>query len=200
MKKKYAILFVIAVCLLALAGCNGESEVIADGDGPPELLEDDDKGGANMPIEDKVNINMLGDEVFITHFYFQNIVEQLEGAYQIGIDPDGYLIVSHLDYGFAILDASYDVSIPLSLEKYRELVQIIEDNDLASWDGFGQDDDPNFVLLDAGSFRLEVQWSDGSSIFAKSQFEPSNFGEVNQSIHTFFKSFLEEWLSINGIE
>jgi len=40
MKKKYAILFVIVVvCLLTLAGCNGESEVIAGGGEPPEKVE-----------------------------------------------------------------------------------------------------------------------------------------------------------------
>ena len=108
MKKKYAILYAIVICLLALAGCNGESEVIADGEGTPELLEDEDKVSVNMLVEEenKVNSNMMSDEVFIADFYYQYSGDMLIGAYQTGIDPDGYLIVSYLNYGFAYGDAS----------------------------------------------------------------------------------------------
>ena len=202
MKKKYTILFVIVVvCLLALAGCNGESEVIADGDGSPEQVEVD-MGGTNMPIEEenKVNTNMMGDEIFITYFSYLSSGYTLEGAYDIEIDSDGYLIISYLDYGFVYGDASNDTYIPLSMEKYRELVQIIEENDLVSWDGW-QDEDPNLQYVDGGCFTLEIQWSDGSSVSAESQPPyPENFTEADQAIHTFFKSFRKEWKRINGVD
>ena len=154
--------------------------------------------------EDKVNINAMGNETIITEFYYSVSDYSSGHAYGIGIDPDGNVIVNYLHYGFFVADGINDVSFPLTQEKHKELVQIIEIYDLASWDGWGQEKEeksPYIIIEDGGGFKLEIQWSDGTSILAEQDVPlPKNFFEVDAAIKEFFEFYLKDWKKANNIE
>ena len=184
--RQYLALIIILSYLLFLVGC-GASQELAE--------------------EDKVNINAMGNEPIITEFYYSDVSWDTGIAFGITTNSDGDVIVNYLNYGFGTpVGGSNDVYIPLTQEKYAGLVNIIKEYDLASWDGWGQDkEEQNSELIEinvgAGGFKLEIHWSDGTSIMAKTEVPyPENYQEVSDAIERFFNYYLDDWKKANNIE
>ena len=175
---------IIVLCLLLQVGCDASQELIE---------------------EDKVNINAMGNETIITEFFYSNVSWDTGKAFGIITNSDGDVIVNYLNYGFGPpAGGSNDVYIPLTQEKYTGLVNIIKEYDLELWDGWGQNKekpDRRLVSAGAGGFRLEIQWSDGTSIMAKTDVSyPENYQEASDAIERFFNYYLDDWKKANNIE
>jgi hypothetical protein len=189
-RKKNALLVTIIILTLFQTGC--------------DYRDESKTNSSTMDDKDRVNINTVQNEATIAFFRYSSSYGGGDFViYQIEADSAGYVIISYLNYVFIYYGngASNEVSIPLSREKHDELVQIIKDYDLASWDGWGQDRDTSKVYLDAGGFELEIQWSNGASISAEDGDScPENFLEADEAIYDFFKSFRQEWRRFNGLK
>ena len=173
--RQYLALIIILSYLLFLVGC----------------------GASQGLTEEAVNINSMGNEVVITDFYYSRFVGGQGHAFRLGIDQDDDLIINYLNYG---LGGSNDVHIPFTQEKYNELVKIIEDYDLESWNGWGQEKE-DIIIEDGGGFTLEIQWSDGTIIIAEDDVPyPENFSEADKAIGGFFKFYFKDWEKANNIK
>ena len=150
--------------------------------------------------KDIVNINNIESDIYISNFRYSEGGSMSEGSFQIVTDSNGDVIINYLDFGLSYPPGgSNDVCIQLSMSKYNELTQIIEEYDLVSWDGFGKG--RNIMYVDGGGFSLEILWNDGASISAKSQYPyPDNFEEVDSAIKGFFNYYLDDWKKANNIE
>jgi hypothetical protein len=143
------------------------------------------------PGEETMNISASGDEPMITKFFYGKQAGSMPYIFSINIDENGDLVVDKIQLDIVEPGASENI-IPLSRNKYEELVLLIEEERLESWDGFGKDQSRTIIPTDASGFHLEIQWSDGTSILANSIMEwPENFDEADQRIVDFFRLLVD---------
>ena len=197
--RKIGVLILIIVCLVFSVGCANVNDK-KENKLPPRIPEDVNAEKENIPPpripeEERVNINKSENETILTRFSYFNSGWDYDQLFEIGVAENGDVIVSNLNYGIdkpLILvipsqDFSFEFSIPLSRTEYDELIKIIDDFDLRSWDGFLDDE---LIGPDSGAFSLEIEWSDGSSVKAKGYaLSPDNFVEAEEEIIRFFEQF-----------
>jgi hypothetical protein len=143
---------------------------------------------------DTVNVNETDTDPMITKFAYYAVIREEGRGFSISTDENGELIVDMIDYAPHSNDRAR--SIPINWQEYDALVQIIEDYDLTSWDGFGLNRNSNVKALDVGGVELEIQWSDGNSVIAHSYNEvednfPDNIAEVDQALADYIKLIVE---------
>jgi len=190
--KVYIAILSIAACLLIQTGCNGEGGVGASPQKNAEASSQDDA------IEEKMNIYTYEPEnmPFFKSFNYKSYagIDAIGGRIELTTDgdlamTDFYGMIPLIDRDGNIIE--YDISIPLTIDQYEELIHIVKTYDLWSWDGFIADS--NIIYVDGGGFKLEIEWLDGSSTLAYnrdgSSVYPERFHEADQEMEEFFKQF-----------
>jgi|GEM_PF-4682272 len=179
--KACMVFFLIAACIIILSGCNETS------DAKVEASSQENTGDEIM------SINIQNDMPIIETFkYFIDYHDGGGVSYSTGISSNGDIVIN---YYRAEIEPTYkkdnNVSIPLTVKQYEELVKVIDNYDLRSWDGFN--DDSTQGIEGGGKFNVEIKWSDGSSVTAYSksgQMEvPKNFYDADLAIKDFFSQF-----------
>lgn len=110
-------------------------------------------------------------------------------SYEVGRDEETgeWTVICELHCG-------YDTyTLPADAELMNKLTGIIDTHALRKWDGFSASDS---MVLDGSGFSLEVDFADGSAIYAHgSNSFPDGFNEAKQAIDELFSEYLEK----NGI-
>jgi len=192
-KYKICILFsLVFVCLIMQAGCNNK-ESNAVGDSSTVNVGSSSQGDRGDEI---MNIKAFGEDIGIVKFKYLLLFGGMSGGelYSIGINTNGDVIIDSFNSGLPHMNNNFqmigdEVNISLTVNQYEELVQLIDQYDLCSWDEV-QDDS---IVVDGGYFNLTIEWSDGTSVRSygnlSDTIRPENFNEARQAINDFFSQF-----------
>ena len=163
---KHILVFLLVCSLFASIGCPAEESPAPGGATPisPPLMEGDE---THYDIEVDEALNMkLTQHREIARFELYRHGEIAFDSYEVTRVRDGYR-----------MSVSQGASRPIKREAVDALTRVIETYDLFQWDGF-QRSNPN--VLDGEGFRLEIEFTDGSSITATGDnaFPPHYFDAI----------------------